>query len=79
MDADRRREHCRPTPRRDLADVAYDLHRLAALSERCDDTLLRLEEGRFGTVPYMQKDYTNRLVMSGARCRDVRWMSDCRL
>jgi len=51
------RKDSRATPRWDFADVAYNFHRLAALSERSDNTLFRLEERSLINILYMEEGY----------------------
>jgi hypothetical protein len=56
VQADCGRKDSRATPRRDFADVAYNFHQLAALGERSDNTLLRLEECSLLLILYMKED-----------------------
>ena len=57
MHADRGRKDSRATPRRDFADVAYDLHGFATFSERGDNTFLRLKESSVVVILYVKEDY----------------------
>jgi hypothetical protein len=56
--ADRGRKDSRTTSRWDFADVAHNIHRLAALCERSDNSLLRLEERSVVVILYMKEDYS---------------------
>jgi hypothetical protein len=59
VQADRGRKDSRATPRRDFADIAYNFHRLAALGERSDNTLVGLEECSLLIIQYMKEDYSS--------------------
>jgi hypothetical protein len=56
MQAGRRREDSGSTTRRNPINVAYNLHGFAALRECGNNTFLRLEEGGFVIILYVEED-----------------------